>query len=92
MGLPLDVALDITVAHLDGELDLVVDINNATVWIVLGVDLSIEELVRSDGGDHVRGTAVNCNIVTGTQLVGTDNIVDDEERLLDLCQSCRCVM
>ena len=47
LRLPLDVALDVVVAHLDGELNLVFHVDNATVWIVLGVNLAVEYLVRS---------------------------------------------
>lgn len=92
MRLPLNVALDIAVAHLDGELDLIVDIDDAAVWIVLGVDLSVEEFVSPDGGDHVGGTAINGHVVTGTQLVRTNNIVNDEERFLYLSECCGCVV
>ena len=46
MRLPLDVALDVVVAHLDGELDLVLDVDDAAVRVVLGVDLAVEDLVR----------------------------------------------
>ena len=48
LRLPLDVALDVVVAHLDGELNLVFHVDNATVWIVLGVNLAVEYLVRSE--------------------------------------------
>ena len=53
LGLPLDVALDVVVAHLDGELDLVLDVDDAAVGVLLGVDLAGEYLVGGDGGDHV---------------------------------------
>jgi hypothetical protein len=45
LRLPLDVALDVVVAHLDGELDLVLHIDHAAVRVVLGVDFAVEELV-----------------------------------------------
>ena len=47
LRLPLDVALDVVVSHLDGELDLVLDVHDAAVRVVLGVNLSVENLVRS---------------------------------------------
>ena len=47
LRLPLDVALDVVVAHLDGELNLVLDVHDAAVRVVLGVNLSVENLVCS---------------------------------------------
>jgi len=47
LRLPLDVALDVVVAHLDRKLNLVLDVHDAAVGVVLGVDLSIENLVCS---------------------------------------------
>ena len=47
LRLPLDVALDVVVAHLDGELYLVLNVDDAAVRVVLGVDLAVEDLVRS---------------------------------------------
>ncbi len=46
LRLPLDVALQVVVGHLDGELDPVRHVHHAAVRVVLGVDLAIENLKK----------------------------------------------
>ena len=41
-------------------------------------------LVSPDCCDHVRGPAVDGDVVAGGELVGADDVLDDEEGLLDL--------
>ena len=91
-GLSLHVALKIIVGHADAELNVPVDVHYAAVGIVLGVDLPGEDLVGGDGGHHVRGSAVNGDVVAGAELEGASHVADDEEGVLNLGQGCRCVV
>ena len=58
LGLPLDVALDVVVAHLDGELNLVFNVDDAAVGVVLGVDLAVEDLVGPGENRNGNGGAI----------------------------------
>ncbi len=59
------------------------DVDNAAVGVLLGVDLAGEYLVGGDGGDHVRGPAVDRHVVAGAQLEGPPHVPDDQERVLE---------
>ena len=48
LRLPLDVALQVVVGHLDAELDAVLHVHHAAVGVVLGVDLAVENLQRGN--------------------------------------------
>ena len=91
-GFSLHVALEVVVGHADAELDVSVHVHDAAVGIVLGVDLPGEDLVGGDGGHHVRGSAVDGDVVAGAQLEGASHVADDEEGVLNLGQGCRCVV
>ena len=60
--------------------------------MILGVDLPAQDLVGGDGGHHVRGSAVDGDVVTGAELEGASHVADDEEGVLNLGQGCRCVV
>ena len=64
--LPLDVALDVVVAHGDAELDPVLHVDHAAVWVVLGVNLAVENLVGPHGGDHLGSSAIDGDVVART--------------------------
>ena len=91
-GFSLHVALKIIVGHTDAELHVLVNVHHAAVGIVLGVDLPGEDLVGGDGGHHVRGSAVDGDVVAGAELEGASHVADDEEGVLNLGQGCRCVV
>ena len=91
-GFSLHVALEVVVGHADAELYVPVHVHDAAVGIVLGVDLPSEYLVGGDGGDHVGGSTVDGDIVTGTELKGAPHVPDNKEGVLYLCQGCGCVM
>ena len=60
--------------------------------MILGVDLPAKDLVGGDGGYHVRGWAVDGDVVTGAELEGASHVADDEEGVLNLGQGCGCVV
>ena len=91
-GFSLHVAFEVVVGHADAELDVSVHVHDAAVGIVLSVDLPSEYLVGGDGGDHVRGSTVDSDIVTGAELKGASHVPDDKEGVLYPCQGCGCVM
>ena len=91
-SLSFHVALKVVVRHADAELNVPVDVHHAAVGIVLGVDLPGEDLVGGDGGHHVRGSAVDGDVVAGAELEGASHVADDEEGVLNLGQGCRCVV
>ena len=82
--LPLDITANVIVGHADAELDVIFHVHHAAVGVVLGVDLAREDLVGGDGGHHLRGAAVNGDIVAGAQLKCSPDISDDQERVLDV--------
>ena len=52
LGLPLDVALQVVVGHLDAKLDAVLHVHDAAVRVVLGVDLPVEDLGGRERTQH----------------------------------------
>ena len=63
---PLNVALDVVVAHGDPELDPVLHVDHAAVWVVLGVNLAVENLVGPHRGDHLGSSAIDGDVVART--------------------------
>ena len=91
-GLSLHVALKIITGHTDGELNVPVNVHHTAVGMILGVDLPAQDLVGGDGGHHVRGSAVDGDVVAGAELEGASHVADDEEGVLNLGQGCGCVV
>ena len=91
-GFSLHVALKIIVGHTDAELHVLVNVHHAAVGIVLGVDLPGEDLVGGGGGHHVRGSAVDGDVVTEAELEGASHLAGDEDGVLNLGQGCGCVV
>ena len=103
---PLHVTLEVIVRHADAELNVPIHVHHAAVRVVLGIDLPSEYLVGGDGGDHVGGSTVDGDIVTGAELKGacsqklaiedvkplTSHVPDNKEGVLYLCQGCGCVV
>ena len=103
---PLHIALEVIVRHADAELYVPVHVHDTAVGVVLGIDLPSEYLVGGDGGDHVGGSTVDGDIVTGAELKGacsqkstiedekplTSHVPDNKEGVLYLCQGCGCVV
>ena len=85
---PLHIALEVIVRHADAELYVPVHVHDAAVGIVLGVDLPGEDLVGGGGGHHVRGSAVDGDVVTEAELEGASHLAGDEEGVLNLGQGC----
>ena len=77
-GFSLHVALKIIVGHTDAELHGLVNVHHAAVGIVLGVDLPGVDLVGGGGGHHVRGKAVDGDVVTEAELEGASHFADDK--------------
>ena len=77
-GFSLHVALKIIVGHTDAELHVLVNVHHAAVGNVLGVDLPGEDLVGGGGGHHVRGSAVDGDVVTEAELEGASHFADDK--------------
>ena len=87
-GFSLHVALKIIVGHTDAELHVLVNVHHAAVGIVLGVDLPGVDLVGGGGGHHVRGKAVDGDVVTEAELEGASHLAGDEEGVVNLGQGC----
>ena len=84
--LSLDVTADVVVGHADAELDVSLHIYHTAVRVILGVNLPREDLVGGDGRHHVRGSAVDGDVVAGAELEGSPDVPDDEEWILYLRQ------
>ena len=89
---PFHVALEVIVRHADAELNVPIHVHDAAIGVVLGINLPGEYLVGGDGGDHVGGSTVDGDIVTGAQLKCATNVADNKEGILYLCQGCGCVV
>ena len=78
----LDITSDIIVGHADAELDIILHIHHTAVGVILGIDLAGEDLVGSDGGDHLGGPTVDGHVVAGAQLERSLDVGNDEEGVL----------
>ena len=87
-GLSLHVELNIIVGHTDAELNVLVNVHHTAVGNVLGVDLPGEDLVGGGCGHHVRGSAVDGDVVTEAELEGASHLAGDEEGVVNLGQGC----
>ena len=82
---PLHAALEIVVAQLDGEVQLVVDVLNAGDGASFGVNLAVELGSGADVGHHVAGVTVDGHVVTPAQGVG-GGLFDGQVGFFDLGQ------
>ena len=48
----------------DAEFNIRFDIDHTTVWVVLGINLALENLVGPDSGDHIGCSTIDGHIVT----------------------------
>ncbi len=74
--------MDVNVGLSPGSHKDYLDVDNATVGILLGVDLAGEDLVGGDCGHHVGGAAVDGHIVAGAQLKSASHVPNHQEGIL----------